>query len=435
LIGGGKQAILGAVRNPQRAVVGFLLLGTLVALGGVLITGTIGGEDVSPEPAVAAGKGNQAAAPLRAAEMSVADGPGAPVAAASGETDGARLRLLPPEDPRIKERQIWEKFRPMAAWEVSAALAQVRALPDEDAREMAMLALLGEWSGKSVTELLRLGEVRRFGVAGALALHLMDAGKISPQEAVAMAGEFLGGREQQRLVGRAAERLAATDPAAALSLGDGLEGWAQVRFLENLAAGWAKTSPQEARAWAAQLPDAAARTAVMRRIVAEQARTSPAAAADLFAQELASDPQSQARTARQIGAAWAERDTVAALQWAGSLPDERARESALQGIRAVAPIGIGARIASSPEGTPVLQSLVPNGTASLSGQVRPGDRLLAVGDGRGGWVDTRAMEIGDVVGLVRGEPNTTVVMQVQSPGDAAPRVVTLNRQQVVHQQP
>lgn len=407
----------------------------MVALAGLLITGTIGGEEVAPESGVVAAERNEAPREGRGMEISAADVTAASVPAASPDSEGAQIRLLPPEDLRLKERQIWEQFRPIAAWGVSAALDRVRALPDAESREMAMLALLGEWSEKSVTEMLRLEEVRRFGVAGALALHLMESGQISPQEAAAMGGEFLGGREQQRLLGRAAERLAATDPAAALSLGDGLEGWAQVRFLENMAAGWAKTSPQEARLWAAQLADAATRTAVMRRIVAEQTRTNPAAAAEIFAQELAADPQSHSRAARQIGAAWAERDTVAALQWAGSLPEERAREAALQGIRAVAPIGIGARIASSPEGTPVLHSLVPNGTASLSGQVRPGDRLLAVGDGRGGWVDTRAMDVGDVVGLVRGEPNTTVVMQVQAPGESVPRVVTLSRQQVVHQTP
>ena len=56
----------------------------------------------------------------------------------------------------------------MAGLGVDVAMARVRELPDAASRDMAMLALLGEWSGQSVTELVQAGEVGRFGVAGAL---------------------------------------------------------------------------------------------------------------------------------------------------------------------------------------------------------------------------------------------------------------------------
>jgi len=61
-----------------------------------------------------------------------------------------------------------------------------------------------------------------------------------------------------------------------------------------------------------------------------------------------------------------------------------------------------------------------------------GDRIVAVGDANGRWVDARNVRLGDVVGLIRGEPNTQVSLQIQSPGDAAPRAVTLGRQQIIH---
>jgi hypothetical protein len=283
-----------------------------------------------------------------------------------------------------------------------------------------------------MTELILRGEVGRFGVAGALALNLLEQGKVSPQQAAALANEFLDGRERGRVLARVGETLAATDPAAALALGEDLSGWQQTRFLERVAAGWAKTSPQQAQAWAEQITDPALRSSVQRRILGEMAQVNPAAAAQAFAQSPPEDASTKARLAQQIGASWGDRDTLAAMQWAAGLPDDSARSAAQRGINAVAPIGIGARLTRSPDGTPVLQDLVPGGPASLSGQLRAGDRLLAVSDGRGGWVDTRAMDVGDVVGLIRGEVNTQVVMQVQAPGEAAARVVTLGRQQVVH---
>jgi carboxyl-terminal processing protease len=79
-----------------------------------------------------------------------------------------------------------------------------------------------------------------------------------------------------------------------------------------------------------------------------------------------------------------------------------------------------------------LEDLVPGGPASASGQLQAGDRIVAVGDANGRWVDARNVRLGEVVGLIRGEPNTQVSLRIQSPGDAAPRAVTLGRQQIIH---
>jgi C-terminal processing protease CtpA/Prc len=40
--------------------------------------------------------------------------------------------------------------------------------------------------------------------------------------------------------------------------------------------------------------------------------------------------------------------------------------------------------------------------------------------------------MGDLIGLIRGEPNTQVSLQIQSPGDSAPRAVTIGRQQIIY---
>jgi len=78
-----------------------------------------------------------------------------------------------------------------------------------------------------------------------------------------------------------------------------------------------------------------------------------------------------------------------------------------------------------------LEDFVSGSPASTSG-LQPGDRLLAVADASGSWVDSRGLRINQVSGMIRGEPNTQVTLQVQSPGAAAPRVVTLGRQQIIH---
>ncbi len=420
--------------NTKLAIAVLLLLGTGVVVIGLLDRSA---PDADLAEGVAAGeRGASAPATAVVESVDVVEGRTLGTRGASfeeGESGSeVRLSLLGSGGAREREAELQGRFAAMAALGVDAALAQVRQLPDAEARDMAMLALLGEWSGLTMTELILRGEVGRFGVAGALALNLLEQGKVSPQQAAALANEFLDGRERGRVLARVGETLAATDPAAALALGEDLSGWQQTRFLERVAAGWAKTSPQQAQAWAEQITDPALRSSVQRRILGEMAQVNPAAAAQAFAQSPPEDASTRARLARQIGASWGDRDTLAAMQWAAGLPDDSARSAAQRGINAVAPIGIGARLTRSPDGTPVLQDLVPGGPASLSGQLRAGDRLLAVSDGRGGWVDTRAMDVGDVVGLIRGEVNTQVVMQVQAPGEAAARVVTLGRQQVVH---
>jgi carboxyl-terminal processing protease len=120
------------------------------------------------------------------------------------------------------------------------------------------------------------------------------------------------------------------------------------------------------------------------------------------------------------------------MQWANNLPQDNDRASAQRGIRSTAPVGIGARLSRGEDGLPVLQELVPGSPASASGQLRSGDRLLAVSDPNGSWINSRSMSIGDVAGLIQGNPETSVSIQVQSADGSAPRVVTLQRKQIIH---
>jgi hypothetical protein len=323
-------------------------------------------------------------------------------------------------------------FRPLAGLGVEVALARVRELPDEASRDMAMLALLGEWSGQSVTELAQRGEVGRFGVAGALGLYMMNEGKMTPVQTAALANEFLTGQQRGSVLSRAAEKLAATDPTTALAMGDGLADWQQVRFLSRFVSGWASAAPEDARAWAGQVEDPRTRAVLLGRVLAEEIKVNPTSAAQTFLQAPPEDAEMRERTARQIAANWAAKDTVAAMQWANNLPEGNDRTAAQRGINSTAPVGIGARLSRGEDGLPVLQELVPGSPASASGQLRSGDRLLAVSDAGGSWVNSRNMSIGDVVGMIQGDPQTPVSIQVQSADGSAPRVVTLRREQIIH---
>lgn len=65
-------------------------------------------------------------------------------------------------------------------------------------------------------------------------------------------------------------------------------------------------------------------------------------------------------------------------------------------------------------------NLLPGGAAAVSGQVKPNDRITAVGQGReGSLVDVVGWRLDDVVQLIRGPVNTVVRLQVL-PAGAAP---------------
>lgn len=413
--------------KPRRMVIPLLVLAGAVLAGGVVYYGASAGTTDNAATSTA----EESPPSVKSPALGFVGAAKASVKKAEPSEEGPAA--LPPEGTaREREEYLNGVFRPMASRGVNFALAQMRQLPDAASRDMAMLALLGEWTGLSVAELVQGGDLGRFGVAGALALHLMNEGQMSPQETAAMAGEFLSGEQRVGVLSRVAESWAATDPSSALALGEGLTGWEQTRFLSRFVAGWASVSPQEAQDWVAQFPDERTRAVLTGRVLAEQVKIDPWAAARTFASMPPDDARVRVRTARRIAEGWASQDTLAAMQWADGLAEESDRSAAREGIRRAAPVGIGARLSPSEDGLPVLQDLVPGSPASLSGQLRSGDRVLAVSGANGVWVESRKVPFRDVIGMIQGAPNTQVSLQVQSPDGSAPRVVTLGREQIIH---
>jgi PDZ domain-containing protein len=188
-------------------------------------------------------------------------------------------------------------------------------------------------------------------------------------------------------------------------------------------------SPELAILWANELTDGDGRAAVLQRTAVATLDSDPAAAFALSEQL----PQEQRRAFfDSVFAGWAERDTTAALNWADQFSDPAERDSALKAIRSVAPVGIGAAL-SVQQGYAVINQLLPGTPAELSGQLRPGDRILAVAQGDNAFVNAHDLPLSDVVQLIRGAPGTTLQLQVlaaDAPADSQPRIVSILRDQL-----
>ncbi len=82
-------------------------------------------------------------------------------------------------------------------------------------------------------------------------------------------------------------------------------------------------------------------------------------------------------------------------------------------------VGIGAVLAELDEYT-TIRELVPGGPASLSGQLKIGDRIVGVAQGESGvMTDTLGWRLDDTVALIRGAPDSVVLLDVL-PADAGP---------------
>jgi len=187
--------------------------------------------------------------------------------------------------------------------------------------------------------------------------------------------------------------------------------------------------PELALAWANELTDGSGRAAILGQVAAGMADADPASAFVLGEQL----PQLDKRKFFDVlFSSWAEEDTSAAIEGADQLGDAAAKEAALQAIRTVAPVGIGAALAIQ-DGYPVINGLIPGTPAEQSGQLHAGDRIIALAQGDNAYVDMRSLPLQDVVQMIRGAPNSLVQLQVISadaPPNSSPRVVAIVRDQL-----
>jgi carboxyl-terminal processing protease len=96
-------------------------------------------------------------------------------------------------------------------------------------------------------------------------------------------------------------------------------------------------------------------------------------------------------------------------------------------------IGIGAVLQEKDEYT-IIRELIPGGPAAASKQLDPGDRIVGVAQGEAGaFVDIMGWRTDDVVGLIRGQPNSVVrldILPAAAGADGKHKVVTLIRKAI-----
>ena len=187
-------------------------------------------------------------------------------------------------------------------------------------------------------------------------------------------------------------------------------------------------NPELALSWANEITGGSGRLALLTQTAISLTATDPAAAfalADQFTEN------QQTNFFNTVFAGWGGKDTEAALQWANQLPDAE-REAAVQAIRTEAPVGIGTAIGMK-DGVPVVQTLLPGTPAELSGQIHPGDRILALAQGDNAFVDAHNYPLADLVQMIRGAPGTTLQLQIlpaDAPPGSAPQTISIIRDQL-----
>ena len=92
-------------------------------------------------------------------------------------------------------------------------------------------------------------------------------------------------------------------------------------------------------------------------------------------------------------------------------------------------VGIGATL-SDEDGLCVVKDILPGGPLDLSGQVKSGDKIIAVGQGeKGEMEDIVGMRLSKAIGRIRGKQNTTVRLLVDMAAGGR-KTVTLKRDQI-----
>jgi hypothetical protein len=188
-------------------------------------------------------------------------------------------------------------------------------------------------------------------------------------------------------------------------------------------------NPDLAVLWANELTEGEARAAILRRTALNLVSSDPTAAFALGDQLPAEE---QRKFLDTVFAGWGASDTDAALSAADQIQDPAERDAAIAAIRTMAPVGIGAAL-SIQDGYAVVNQLFPGTPAELSGQIHPGDRIVALAQGDGSFIDARGLPLKDIVDMVRGAPNTTLQLQLlgaDAGPETPPRTISILRNQL-----
>jgi hypothetical protein len=130
----------------------------------------------------------------------------------------------------------------------------------------------------------------------------------------------------QNVMASAARTMATRNPVAAASFTDRIPPAQRSAWIVQVASGYGSRDPQAAMNWVSQYQGQEFYDLAVRQLITSAAATDPAAAAQLLRQ---SSPTVQFGAAQQVAQALAQQgDPRAALSWAETLADPRARSSA-----------------------------------------------------------------------------------------------------------
>jgi hypothetical protein len=193
-------------------------------------------------------------------------------------------------------------------------------------------------------------------------------------------------------------------------------------------------NPQLALLWANELTEGEGRNVLIQATANRLVTVDPAAGFGLADQLAESDRR---KFYDSMFASWASVDTDAALKWADQLPESADRDAAIAAVRTAAPVGIGTALKVE-DGYPVVTQIFPGTAAERNGQIRAGDRIVGLAQGDSRFLDVHGVPLEQVVGLIRGAPNTMLQLQVVSadaPENSVPRMVTIFRDQIKFKSP
>ena len=91
--------------------------------------------------------------------------------------------------------------------------------------------------------------------------------------------------------------------------------------------------------------------------------------------------------------------------------------------------GIGAALRAD-DGFTVVAEIVPGGAADADGRLKAGDKIIAVAQEDGEFVDVVEMKLSKVVRYIRGKRGTIVQLRVKTENNSSPEVYQLTRQNI-----
>jgi hypothetical protein len=194
-------------------------------------------------------------------------------------------------------------------------------------------------------------------------------------------------------------------PESMAQLAQAWQPWERAAFEAKSLMTWASLRPKEAIAWLRAHPEKATKD-LLATSVAMAAERDPAIAEEIL--KTSASPEERIAAVRALIGQKAE-DTRAAVAWADGLPPGPERDAAHEHLYEMTPRGVGAMLAQSSEGLPVVQSVFPGGPLARSG-FTTGDLLAGFEAPDGTWTGFAGFEIESVTAKLRGDPGTSITV-------------------------